>query len=86
MTNSILSLVLLTIWLAVLKSVSAGTDMSLFQAGSSVASTVATLQSAAQSTIQKNSSHDFSAAYLTTINGTTYASIYTNWPVLFPPW
>jgi hypothetical protein len=56
-----------------------------FQAGSSTASLIPYLLSTAQTTIEKNSSSAFSAAFLTGINATTYASIYTNWPVIPVP-
>jgi hypothetical protein len=77
-------LALFALWTALFELVHTA-ETPLFQATSSVASDIATLQSAAKNTIQQNSSHDFSAAFLTSIHGKTFASIYTNWPVLFPP-
>ena len=77
-------LFLFALWATIFEVVhTAGTPF--FKASSDVASNIATIQSAAKNTIQRNSSHDFSAAFLTSINGTTFASIYTNWPVLSSP-
>src|ERR1700738_1242820 len=83
-STSMSLLVLLTLSATLFQFVhTAGTPF--FQASSSVASNIATIQSAAKNTIQRNSSHDFSAAFLTSINGTPFASIYSNWPVLSSP-
>src|SRR5437667_12733322 len=53
-----------------------------FLASESVSSTIPFILSSANKVISKNSSHDASGTYLTSIGATDYTTVYSKWPVI----